>query len=883
MAVMGDDAHAVVAPRVLTFLFSDIEGSTRLVERVGARYAGALGVHHEILRDVITSHGGVVRKTEGDSFFATFDAATAAVTAAVVAQRSLAAHDWPDDCRLRVRMGLHTGEAALIGNELVGVEVHRAARIMSIGWGEQILVSSTTMRLLSGHADELTFRDLGSHRLKDLIDSEAIYQVLAPGLRTDFPPLRSVELVPNNLPVTLTSFVGRHREVGDVLSLLADNRILTLTGPGGTGKTRLSLRVATDVEANYAGGVFFVALASVTDPSLVVSKVASTLGLTPTGGRSPLDLVIDYLHSRRVLLVLDNFEQVLSAAVDVSKILAAAPEVSVLVTSRSALRISGEQEYPVPPLPLPGATDELADVAASEAATLFVTRAAAVRPGFALSAGNARSVAEIVRRLDGLPLAIELAAARMRLLPVEAIASRLGDALDLLSSGARDVPDRQRTLRGTIAWSYDLLDEPARRLFARCSIFRGGVEFDHLYEVCAPGLDDDVFETLSQLVDQSLLRRVDAVSGIRFAMLETIREFAAERLEASGEGHEIAARHAEAYLSLAEAAAPHLTAEDSTAWLDRLERDHDNLRAALRQATDGGDTRTALRLVSALWRMWQIRGHLHEGRRTVERTLALADVARYPGELAGAYEALGSIAYWQGDLPASREPYARALELYREAGNDEAVARAIYNLGFSDLDDPHRAVELFLAAITAYERLGDDVGVARSHWGLSVAYFWMGDYEAVLPHAERSRPVFLQTGKTFDLGWSLHIEASARMALGDIDGARAMFTDALDIFSVSGDASGLYLLLADFALLAEAEGDPARALRLFAAAARLGDETGAGLLKAEIDRYPRKRRAEDEVDAATEEALTAEGYAMTREEAVAYALRRSSTELGGPR
>ncbi|MPZ72504.1 MAG: tetratricopeptide repeat protein [Nitriliruptorales bacterium] len=856
--------------QVLSFLFSDIEGSTRLLQRCGSTFATALSLHHAVLTDVIGTNGGVVRRIEGDSFFATFDSASAAVRAAVDAQRALKSQGWPDDCVIEVRIGIHTGETIVVGTEFVGLDVHRAARIMSVGWGGQILISGATAALLPT-MDGVSLHDLGEHRLKDLTEPERLYQIAAADLRSDFPAPRTAGAVVNNLPTQLSSFIGREREAADVATLLERARLVTLTGPGGTGKTRLSLQVATDVADEYPDGVFFVPLAPVADPALVFSVVATTLGLRPPGHQTPLDLVSEHLQSRRALLVLDNFEQVLAAGIELSKLLGAAPAVRVLVSSRAALRLSGEQEYPVPPLPLPAPDDDLEAVAATAAVTLFVTRAAGVQPGFELTSENTAAIAEITRRLDGLPLAIELAAARVKLLGVNAIAARLSDALNLLSSGARDLPHRQRTLRGAVGWSHDLLDAGARRLFARCSVFRGGVDLDHLLTVCEPDLGGDCFDLLEELVDHSLMRRVEQDSGVRFSMLETIREYAAEQLRDGGEEQAVRQRHRAVYLALAEEAAPRLTGENSGMWLDRLERDHDNFRAALRYAVEGNDPATALRLVATLWRMWQIRGHLHEGRRSAELALAMPGADNWPAQLAAAYEAAGGIAYWQGDLSRALPLYTRALALYRSQGDQACVARATYNLAFSHgYDDPQRAAEYFEQALAAYQALGDELGAAKAHWGLSTTCFWVGDYDAMQHHAQLCVPVFRRAGATFDLAWSLHMAGLAAFAHGEHESARSMFTEALDLFLTSSDASGLYLVLANFALLSEASDQPERALRLLGAAARLGDETGVGLLEPQIDRYPRTKHAEDAFDAATVQALRAEGYAMSRDEAVAY-------------
>ena len=856
-----------------TFLFSDVEGSTRLLQRLGDAAPAVMARHFDILRATVAEHDGTVDSTAGDSVFAWFRSPTAAVAAAVAIQQRLAAEPWPADGAVQVRIGLHTGEVFESNGEFVGLDVHRAARIMSAGWGGQILLSAATAGLVTEAEHRLV--DLGVHRLKDLTTAEHIYQVVVPGLRSDFPALRSLDTTPGNLPTPLTSFVGRGREVAEVKELLATTRALTLTGPGGTGKTRLALQVATDVADGYTDGAFFTPLASVTDPALVMSSVADVLGLTNAGAQTPLEVVTDHLARRRVLLLLDNFEQVLAAAAEVSKLLASAPGVTVLVTSRAPLRISGEQEYPVPPLGVPGPPSaRFEEVAGSEAAALFVARAASTRPDFALTADNAADVAAIIRHVDGLPLAIELAAARVRVLPVRAIAERLGTTLDLLSSDARDVPDRQRTLRAAIAWSYELLDEPSRRLFSRLSVFRGGADFEHIERVCGPGLGADVFEAVTTLVDHSLVHRRRTDTG-RFGMLETIREFAEECFSEREERNEIRRRHMVAFLDLATAAQARMTGPDSGQWLDRLERDHDNLRAALRRAVDSGETGIGLRLASALWRMWQIRGHLHEARRNLEKVTTLSGAAEHPAEFAAASEAAGGVAYWQGDMGAARNHYERSLQLYRSLGDDPAVARGLYNLAFTfGLDDPTAAHEVFERALQAYQRLGDEIGIAKVHWGMSVGALWSRDYEAVLRHTAHCIPVFRAHGQTFDLAWALHMKGLGELAFANYGAARESFEECLDMFLASDDASGYYLALADFALMAESMGDGERALRIFGAVERIGDETGSNLLEPQMKLLPRARRAEDAFEGTTVARLLAEGRAMSRAEAIAYARQR---------
>jgi len=462
----------------VTFLFTDMEGSTRLLERLGKQYRDVQHRHNSIIREAIAEGDGREVSTEGDSFFAVFPAPSGAVRAAVRAQRELAAAPWPDGVVIRVRMGLHTGEGIVGGDNYLGLDVNRGARIAAAAHGGQVLLSDATRGLVERSLPAATrFRDLGQHRLKDLAQPERLYQVVIEGLEQEFPPLRTMDARPNNLPAQLTRFIGRNYEISRVRELLARNRLVTLTGPGGTGKTRVALPVAGEALTDFRDGAFFVDLSSVTDAELVAPETAAALGMPEQPGHPFLDTLRDHLRLRNLLLVLDNLEQVVNAASGfVEPLLRAAPEVKVLVTSRVPLHLYGEQEFPVPPLALPD-PQHLPDVdslARFEAVALFADRAAAGKPDFRVTAENARTVAKITARLDGLPLAIELAASRVKLLSPKQLLPRLEQRLPLLTARDRNVPERQRTLRRTIEWSYELLDEAEQRMFSRLSVFAGG-------------------------------------------------------------------------------------------------------------------------------------------------------------------------------------------------------------------------------------------------------------------------------------------------------------------------------------------------------------------------------------------------------------------------
>ena len=862
----------------VTFLFSDIEGSTRLIQGLGDRYPEVQLAHNRLLRSAFAAEGGHELRTEGDSFFVVFGSALKACAGAAAAQRDLQRYAWPDGGQVRVRIGLHTGEATLVGNEYLGLDVHRAARVAGAAHGGQVLVSETTRTLVEGGLPPgLRLRDLGVHRLKDLARPERLFQLTIDGLHAEFPALRSLETTPNNLPIQLTSFIGRDDQVREAKQLLARSRLLTLTGPGGTGKTRLSLQIAADVLDRFPDGVYFVSLGAVRDAALVPSAIAQVLAVPITGTRRPIDGLIDYLKDKRTLLVLDNFEQLLPAASVATELLQASPALRIVVSSRAVLRVYGEQEFSVPPLTLPDrrAIHGLEALSQCEAVRLFIERAAAARPDFQATNENAPAIAGICERVDGLPLAIELAAARVKLFSPQALLTRLERSLSALGTGARDLPGRQQTLRSAIAWSYDLLDPTGQRLLARFSVFARSGSLEQLEPVCGPPADlgGDVLEGLDHLADQSLLRRLPELSEPRFLMLQTIREFAAERLAESGEEARIRDRHVQAFYALAEQAHPLLFGRGQKEWLDRLERDHDNVRGALDWCIAGGDARMAMCLGAAFWRFWQMRGHIHEGRRRLADALALPRSREFPRERLQALEAAAGLAYWQADMETAQRIYDECLELTRQGGDKRALANALYNDGFPALIARRqlpRTRQLFEEALVLFRELGDDAGVARALWGLGDTHYFAGDFTLARASLEESEAINRRLGARFDLGWSLHQLGNVAVKTGRVAAARAYFSEALAIFDEAQDVSGIVFQLDNLSVVARLEGDPVRATRLAAAAAHHQVTTGAGLgglLTATEGRSGREGLSE------AEGAQTwAEGQAMSLEQAVRYAL-----------
>jgi predicted ATPase/class 3 adenylate cyclase len=662
----------------VTLLFSDIEGSTRLLQRSGDAYAGLLAEHRRVLREAFEQYGGYVLDSEGDAFFVAFSSANDAASAAAEAQRALAGHKWPGEHEIRVRMGLHTGEPRPVEGRYVGLDVHHAARVMAAGHGGQVLVSESTRPLLD---ERIRIRDLGSHRLKDLSGTQRLFQLDVEGLPTEFPPLKTLDNRVTNLPTPPNAFIGRTRELADTYVLLQrdDVRLLTLIGTGGTGKTRLALQLAADVVDQFKHGVFFVSLAPVRDWELVVPTIARTLGLREQPGETVLETLTEYVRERELLLVLDNLEQVLAAAPALAGLLSSSPGLRLLVTSRTPLRLRGERAYRVPQLDVPDLRRPAvaAEVANCESVRLFVERAQAAAADFAVSDENVEAVAEICVRLDGLPLAIELAAPRVRTLPPPALLRRLDQRLALLTGGAQDLDERQRTLRGTIEWSYDLLLAKEKRLFAQLGVFVGGCRLEAAEAVCDHdgSFGSELLDGLDSLVQKSLLRqRADSDGEPRFWMLETIREFAVELLDASGEVGDACARHAAWTAEAVERLDVESRTGDHPAFLAWVDDEYANVREAIAWARKTRDAESLLRLATALWGFWSMRGYVAEGRRVLEDALELG--GRRP---ARALLGLCTLRVMSGE--SRLEDAEEALRAAEEVGDDFSLAQAWNLLG----------------------------------------------------------------------------------------------------------------------------------------------------------------------------------------------------------
>ena len=944
---------ATLPTGTVTFLFTDIEGSTTRWEQHRAAMQQALARHDAILRSEIVRHGGHVFKTVGDAFYAVFTSAPAALEAARAAQQALQAEAWDEALAvLRVRMALHTGLAEERDGDYFGPPLNRVARLLAAGHGGQTLLSQVTQGLVRDTLPpDLSLRDLGEHRLKDLVRPEHVFQVVAPGLPDDFPPLKSLDRQPNNLPVQLTAFVGRERELAEVKRLLGTTHLLTLTGSGGTGKTRLSLEAAAELVEQFVDGVWLVELAPVLDPALLVQSVASTLEVREQPGRPLFDVLADSLRYKQLLLILDNCEHLIDACANLATdLLQSCPKLKVIASSREALGIAGEATFSVPSLSLPrvppGNTGPLTvdELAQYEAVELFVERASTALPNFRLTDANAPVVAQICQRLDGIPLAIELAAARVKVLKVEQIAARLDDRFRLLTGGSRTALPRQQTLRALIDWSWELLSEPERALLRRLSAFVGGWTLEAAEVVggdpepavtdTPPGAhtlpSEDVLEVLSQLVNKSLVVvDPDQEAEARYRLLETIRQYARDKLLESGEGADVRTRHLGFYLAYAEAAQPRLRGPDMIAWLDRLEIEHDNLRAALAWAMER-DPDAGLRLAGALTDFWSRRTYTMEGSRwlqeALDRVTALPPLNGEAGRsrmmaTAIALQGQAVVAIGLGKHAESTAASVESVALARKVGDVAALVQGLALLSMAaafqgDLDTARAAADeaealcrqhgytwqlgmVFsargliagasgdpIAARAGNEqsvRLARDIGnpwiSAMVIFSSSMIAAHVGDTGAARVRLEECAVLFRQLRDR-------HMVNVTRSELGHIERRLGNYAEAATLYHETiagwlelGDRTALAHELEALGIIAAAQGQPRRAAQLFGAADALRQETRSSMTGMERAEYTEAlAHARAQVDEPEWSAAWAEGRAMTLEQAVAYALEETNPD-----
>jgi predicted ATPase/class 3 adenylate cyclase len=823
--VVESGVKSLLPAGTVTFLFTDVEGSTRLLRKLGDDYADLLAEHRRVLREAFARHGGVEVDTQGDAFFVAFAKATDALAAASAAREALA------DGPIRVRMGLHTGEPTRTDEGYVGIDVHRAARIAAAGHGGQILLSQST-RDLAG-ADRL--RDLGVHRLTDLAAPERLYQLGD----DEFPPLKSLDQT--NLPVQSTPFVGREQELGDVLALLATRHIVTLTGPGGSGKTRLALQAAAASVEQYGDGVWFVSLAAVRDPELIEPTIARVVG-------GPDDLH-EFLAGKRTLLVLDNLEQLLPDAANI----VARLDARILATSRIRLNVAAEQEFTVPMLAL------------DDAAALFTQRARQLKPHFEPDA----AVPQIAERLDGLPLALELAAARIKVLTPAQMLDRLGHSLDLLTSGSHDAPERHRTLRGTIEWSYRLLTADEQQLFARLAVFAGSFDLEGAEAVCSADID-----VLQSLVDKSLLRHGE--DG-RFFMLATIKELALEKLRCIPDGSAVRRRYHEYFLGVAEeldarerlSGMRDLTSES----LERFERELPNFRAALDGLAEDGRREDLLRLGAALWRFWLNRAQYRDGAEWLER--APLDDATLPLAVrAAALAAGGAIAFYvHDDVDRAETLWQEGLELRREQDDSRELGAAFSRLASVAWrrGDYDAAIAYHTQALPQFEQAGDEGSRLNELHFLGEAHRDRGDFDEGERLLEETAALARSRGRDQQLTSTLHSLGDLALDRADPDTALQRFAEALESAVATGSRRIQVYCLAGIACARLQQGDDRVAARLWRIAEDQERRLGFRMLSTERQRYERLMAPAREQLVDEHDLESGDGAGLTLEQAVAEA------------
>lgn len=818
----------------VTLLFTDIEGSTKLLQQLGERYARILAAHHEILRACFEKHHGRIVDTQGDSFFVCFARAMDAVNAAVDAQRALHTHAWDETIRVRVRMGLHTGEPTRAEDKYVGLDVHRAARIGAAGYGGQILLSETTHALVKNALpQDVTARDLGEHRLKDLRALKRLYQLVIPELLSDFPPLKTLDARPNNLPAQLSSFVGRERELDELASILQTTRLLTLSGAGGAGKTRLSIQLAEKMLDAFPDGVWFIELARVSDAALIPQTIATALGVRDEAGNLAQTLT-NYLERKTLLLVFDNCEHLIDAAAQhAENFLRAAPNLKIVATSREALNLAGEHIFHVPSLPLPDTKRSLSpdELSQSDATRLFTERATAANNHFRVTEQNAPLIAQICRRLDGIPLALELAAARVTALSVEQIAARLDDVFRLLTGGSRTAMPRQQTLAAAIDWSYNLLSNPERALLSRLSVFAGGWTLDAAEQICASaGLEQlDILDLLTQLVNKSLVIAEYGTDGAtRYRFLETIRQFARYCLYKAEAVELVSDRQLEFFGAFAETARAQLRGPEQITWLERLDAEHDNLRAALLWALSDNPTRAAqaLRLTGALWMYWDARGYFQEGLQWCERALAASD-AQNSARVQTMFGAGGAVSRL-GNLERMIQVCQEALTLARSLQDERNIAEALLGLGYISmyLGETARADEMLPQALAIYNALGDKDDIGRAQGPFAQRALAQGDYARAAKLYSKSLELFRQVGDVREIAGALNNLASVMRIQGDLPHAHACAQEALELYIALADKHGIATSQRELGAIARAQGDLSYAQEQFEASRALFEEMG---------------------------------------------------------
>jgi predicted ATPase/class 3 adenylate cyclase len=912
----------------VTFLYTDIEGSTQLWEKYPEAMKIANARHDQILRDAIESNHGYVFQVIGDAFCAAFHTVGDAIQAAVKSQIDLQAESW-GETPIRVRMGIHTGEAEADGNEYHGyLTLSLVQRLMSAGYGGQILLSHTTEKLLHGHLpNDVGLLDLGEHAFKDIPQPVHVFQVVVPGLEKDFPPLRARDALPNNLPLQLTSFIGRERELDEIQQMLTNTRLLTLTGPGGTGKTRLSLQIGEKLLPSFAGGAWIVELASLSDPAFIPQAIAAIFGLRELPNMSMNNIVTDYLRAKQLLLILDNCEHLVRACAKLAdQLLHVCPQLKIVASSREALGVAGETIYHVPSLSLPDPTQVTREALSdSESVRLFVERATAAQSKFNLTDQNAHAVAQICNRLDGIPLALELAAARVTVFSPEQIASRLNDRFKLLTGGSRTALERHQTLRALVDWSYDILPEQEQRLFRQLSVFAGGWTFEAAEAVC---VELEMLDLLTQLINKSLVMVDEQENETRYRLLETIRQYGHSRLLEAGEAEQVRDRHLEFFLHFAEQAGTHYNSFREREWMSRIQAEYDNLRAALDWALEQ-DVLLALRLATALSPYWSRHGLEAEGNRILNETLArfkalpkatgeaehqritlqvkalgaievisfaygdfktslkvaeeVIELSRRIGEkqvLSEALSYLGVVTAYLGEKKISISMAEEALTLAREAGDRVLVGLALTNMAgviAMTEGDPQKVKTYSEEGIGLLKEAGAQWGVAMSSFGAGLFAARQGNYTEALSQFEASIPVFTELGDKHRINMAYSEIGHVERRQGHFKQAKLNYHKTLLEWQRLGHRAAIAHELECLAMIAKSEEDEQRAATLFGAAEALRESVGLPMTPFEHMEYEREvNDLRANMDRTEYTRAWAEGRSLSMEQAIAFAMETNN-------
>jgi predicted ATPase/DNA-binding SARP family transcriptional activator len=868
LAAAPPEAVGALPSGTMTFLLTDLEGSTRRWDRNPSAMRNAMAMHDEILGRAVHDHRGVQVESgrEGDSILAVFVRASDALACAISIQQEMSRQEWPSGGDLHLRVAIHSGEAELRGGHYYGPAVYRCARLLATAHGDQIVMTNAVHDLLvDDMPDGVSLRDLGSHRLRDLERPERIFQVVASGLRSEFPPLKSMDPRRHNLPVSTTAFVGREPELAEIRERLAASRMLTLIGAGGTGKTRLALQAAAELSEGFEDGVWLVELASLTEAELVPQTVAETLGIWEEPGRSVLKTIVDRLSDRKVLLVLDNCEHLIPAVVGLAdRLLRDCPDVRLLATSRAALRVNGEAIMRVGPL------DE------SDAVVLFRDRAAAVQSGRSLSDSDARAVEQICRRVEGIPLAIELAAGRARMMTPSEILERLQKSFAVLAGGSRSADARHETLKAAIDWSYGLLNQDEQQLFRRVSVFKGGFTLEAADEVCGDA-KGTVLDLLGQLVDKSLVTPHEAMNGsTRYSILETVREYGQVRLVEASEAELMNRRHAEHFLKFTRVAEEGLAGPQRRHWLQRLGADVDNLRAVF--DSPNAPAASKLELASRLDGFWEVRAEYNEGRARLESALGAS--TERSGIRARALVAAGLMTWAQGDQNTAARYCEEALELSRDLGDEESTAAALQQLGqiMIQLEKFGRARACLEEALAIATRLGLGRIATLCEWRLGMAALFESDFGGAAVHIKASLELARVHGDVEMVAMSLWMLGNIALWEGSLDEARSHLTESLASLRGQGSSRSIANLLESLAAVAAASRDRERALTLGGAAEALRtriEVVGSSRFHIEI-----RRRLDAVRRQKGGEAVWQAGARLSRDEAIDYALAQTAVPAG---